>query len=216
MIAVDPDVRPHVRPAWLVLDDVNVRESDDALDDPMVQAAERMRLATASAELTAAVRSMYRRFGVDPTKTRPSSEALLRRVRKGDPLPRINNVVDVCNWCSLEFQIPYGLYDLSRIRGSIILRTGRTGESYAGIRKDDVHVEGRLVLADEEGPFGNPTSDSSRTMVTAAATSILAVIFAPASVGGDALERMIDTTSVRMRQFARGVERLRGIADNQR
>ena len=51
-------------------------------------------------------------IGIDPTKTRPSSEALLRRVRKGDHLPRINTLVDICNWCSLEFQLPYGLYDL--------------------------------------------------------------------------------------------------------
>ena len=59
---------------------------------------------------------MYRRFGVDPTKTRPSSEALLRRVRKGDALPRVNNLVDVINWCSLESQLPFGLYDCGQNR----------------------------------------------------------------------------------------------------
>src|SRR5688500_16085932 len=170
-----------------------------------------MRVATESAALPAAVRAMYRRFGVDPTKTRPSSEALLRRVRKGDPLPRINNVVDVCNWCSLEFQVPYGLYDVAKIDGAIELRTGRPGESYAGIRKDAVNVEGRLVLADASGPFGNPTSDSARTMVTPAAVSILTVIFAPASAGARALEGMLDTTSSRMREFAGGLERSRGV-----
>src|SRR6185436_16071935 len=87
---------------------------------------------------TGAVRTMYKRVGLDPTKTRPSSEALLRRVRKGDTLPRINSLVDVCNWCSLEFQLPYGLYDASRVDGDIELRIGREGESYPGIRKDEV------------------------------------------------------------------------------
>ena len=53
---------------------------------------------------------MYRRVGIDPTKTRPSSEALLRRVTRGDGIPRINSLVDICNWCSLGFQLPYGLY----------------------------------------------------------------------------------------------------------
>ena len=216
VLTVDAGVRTHVRPAWLVVDGVRVVEGAPALDAPLAEAASRMRAAVESAELTAAVRAMYRRFGVDPTKTRPSSEALLRRVRKGDPLPRINNVVDVCNWCSLEFQVPYGLYDLSRVAGAIELRTGRAGESYAGIRKDVVHLEGRLVLADSEGPFGNPTSDSARTMVTPSAVSILAVIVAPASVAEAALARMIDTTSARVREFAGGVERARGIADNQR
>jgi len=211
VLIVDPEVRAHVRPAWLVLDGVIVTEGSAALDAPLAAAAARMQHAADQPALTAAVRGMYRRFGVDPTKTRPSSEALLRRVRKGDPLPRINNVVDVCNWCSLEFQVPYGLYDLSRVSGAIVLRTGRAGESYPGIRKDAVHVEGRLVLADDEGPFGNPTSDSARTMVTREAASILTVIFAPASVTPGELDAMIETTSTRMREFAGGSERTRGV-----
>ena len=211
MLTVVPAVAAHVRPGWLVLDGVAVSAAAPALDAPLAAAADRMRGAVEPADLTAAVRAMYRRFGVDPTKTRPSSEALLRRVRKGDPLPRINTVVDVCNWCSLEFQVPYGLYDLGQIQGAVVLRAGTAGESYAGIRKDDVHLEGRLVLADDVGPFGNPTSDSARTMVTEQARSILTVIFAPASVPVAALQAMLESTSARMRQFAGGVERSRGV-----
>jgi DNA/RNA-binding domain of Phe-tRNA-synthetase-like protein len=67
-------------------------------------------------DVIAAVRTMYKRVGIDPTKTRPSSEALLRRVRKGDELPAINSLVDIINWCSLETQLPFGLYDLDRIQ----------------------------------------------------------------------------------------------------
>jgi DNA/RNA-binding domain of Phe-tRNA-synthetase-like protein len=91
-------------------------------------------------------------------------------VRKGESLPRINSMVDVCNWCSFEFQLPYGLYDAAHIVGDVALRLGRDGESYPGIRKDAVHVAGRITLADAHGPFGNPTSDSARTMVTTATT----------------------------------------------
>ena len=95
----------------------------------------------------------------------------MRRVRKGDSLPRINSMVDVCNWCSLEFQLPYGLYDAAHIDGDVDAPAwALTGESYPGIRKDDVHVDGRITLADRMGPFGNPTSDSARTMVTTATT----------------------------------------------
>ena len=141
--------------------------------------------AVESADITAAVRTMYKRVGIDPTKTRPSSEALLRRVRKGDELPRINSLVDIINWCSLESQLPFGLYDLDRIHGAgRRCASARPGEEYAGIRKDVVHVEGRLTLADDAGPFGNPTSDSARTMVTPATTRALVVIFAPVSVPG--------------------------------
>jgi DNA/RNA-binding domain of Phe-tRNA-synthetase-like protein len=144
---------------------------------------------------------MYKRVGIDPTKTRPSSEALLRRVRKGDELPRINSLVDVINWCSLESQLPFGLYDLNHVRGDVTLRLGREGEEYAGIRKDVVHVGGRLTLADADGPFGNPTSDSARTMVTTATSRALVVIFAPAglakTIAGGALAMTVD----RIRSF---------------
>jgi DNA/RNA-binding domain of Phe-tRNA-synthetase-like protein len=144
---------------------------------------------------------MYKRVGLDPTKTRPSSEALLRRVRKGESLPRINSMVDVCNWCSLEFQLPYGLYDAERIDGDVELRIGRAGESYPGIRKDDVNVGGRITLADRSGPFGNPTSDSARTMVTTATTHAMLVVFAPRELDTRTLTRVLDSTSQRMTEF---------------
>ena len=88
-------------------------------------------------------------------------------------------MVDVANWCSVEFQLPYGLYDRAQMRGPVTLRIGRDGEEYAGIRKDVVHVGGRLTVADDEGPFGNPTSDSARTMVTSATHDALVVVYAP-------------------------------------
>ena len=125
-------------------------------------------------------RRLYRSFGVDPTRTRPSSEALLRRVLKGQDLYRINRLVDAGNWISLALLLPLGLYDLDRVEGDIDLRVGRPGESFPGIRKDDVHVEGRLTVADRRGPFGSPTSDSARTAVGPATTRALIVVFAPA------------------------------------
>jgi len=122
-------------------------------------------------------------------------------VRKGDPLPRINSMVDVCNWCSLEFQLPYGLYDAARIDGDVELRIGHPGESYPGIRKDDVNVGGRITLADRLGPFGNPTSDSARTMVTTQTTKALLVVFAPREIDRVRIDRVLDATASRMAEF---------------
>ena len=122
-------------------------------------------------------------------------------MRKGDSLPRINSLVDVCNWCSLEFQLPYGLYDAAHVDGDIELRLGRDGESYPGIRKDDVNVGGRLTLADARGPFGNPTSDSARTMVTTSTTSAIVVVFAPAEMSAARLREVLDATVARMTEF---------------
>jgi DNA/RNA-binding domain of Phe-tRNA-synthetase-like protein len=200
-IDVAPDLSAVVRPGALAVDGVRVVERDVRLDEPLRQAAAALRHAVESADVTAAVRTMYKRVGIDPTKTRPSSEALLRRVRKGDALPRINSLVDVINWCSVESQLPFGLYDGDRLTGPVTLRLGHAGEEYAGIRKDAVHVAGRLVLADDVGPFGNPTSDSERTMVTTATTRALVVIFAPASVTPAVTARALDVTRRRIEEF---------------
>jgi len=142
----------------------------------------------------AETRALFHRLNLDPTKTRPSSEALLRRVLQGKGLPRVNPAVDVCNLCSLEHQLPLGLYDREQIRGGITARLGKPDEGYSGIRKARVHLEGRLTLADQEGPFGAPTSDSARTSVSPRTRSLAVVVFCPADrVGAQlstALERL--------------------------
>ncbi len=194
-----PDLETIVRPGVLWLDGAAVVEREPRLDGPLAQAEAAVR--ANPPEEVAAVRTMYKRVGIDPTKRRPSSEALLRRVRKGEGLPRINSMVDVCNWCSLEFQLPYGLYDAAHIEGDVVLRLGVEGESYPGIRKDDVHVGGRITLADSRGPFGNPTSDSARTMVTPATTRGLVVVFAPREVDQRRLDHVIEVTAQRMAEF---------------
>ena len=207
VVTVDPTAAAIVRPAFAVINPVRVVERDPRQDGPLRAAAAALRIRVESADVTQAVREMYKRVGLDPTKTRPSSEALLRRIRKGDELPRINNVVDVINWCSVESQLPFGLYDADRIfpegePPSVTVRIGRPGEAYPGIRKDAVHVEGRLVLVDARGPFGNPTSDSARTMVTTATVRVLVVIFAPVGVAQSAVAAAVATTIERVRVFA--------------
>jgi DNA/RNA-binding domain of Phe-tRNA-synthetase-like protein len=196
---LDPALATIVRPGVLWFDGATVVEREHRMDAPLAEAESNVRM-NPPVETTA-VRTMYKRVGIDPTKTRPSSEALLRRVRKGDTLPRINSMVDVCNWCSFEFQLPYGLYDAAQIQGDVTLRIGREGESYPGIRKDDVHVGGRIALVDAIGPFGNPTSDSARTMVTTATTGALLVVFAPREVDIPRLTRVMDVTSERMQRY---------------
>jgi DNA/RNA-binding domain of Phe-tRNA-synthetase-like protein len=201
------DLRDIVRPAVLAFEGLTVAEQMPGLDAPLLEAEQRVREAPPVER--GAVRAMYRAVGLDPTRRRPSSEALLRRVLRGDRLPRVNVLVDVGNWCSFELQLPYGIYDLAAIEGDVDLRLGREGEHYAGIRKDVVHVGGRLTLADARGPFGNPSSDSARTMVTASTTSALAVIYAPCQVPVPVLEAAVGLTARRVLAYAGGRETAR-------
>ena len=151
----------------------------------------------------APARQLYRRFGTDPTRVRPSSEALLRRVRRGDPLPRINSLVDVANVMSLRLQIPVGLYDLDRIEGAqLMIRLGAQGEGYTGIGKEHVNVEGRLCVADAAGACGNPSADSARTQITTQTERAAWIYFLP--VGEDAL----DETAELLTRYGRGLFRV--------
>jgi DNA/RNA-binding domain of Phe-tRNA-synthetase-like protein len=199
-----------VRPAAIWWTGAAVVLHEHRLDPLLAEAEARVR--TSPPAESAAVRTMYKRVGIDPTKTRPSNEALLRRVRKGDTLPRINSAVDIVNWCSLEFQLPYGLYDAARISGAVTMRRGAEGERYAGIRKDDVNVGGRITVADEQGPFGNPTSDSARTMVTPATTELLVIVYAPAEIPKPRVERVAQLTAERMQQILGGRETARAVS----
>jgi DNA/RNA-binding domain of Phe-tRNA-synthetase-like protein len=134
-------------------------------------------------------RTLYRAVGIEPTRIRPSSEALLRRVIKSVPLYQINSIVDISNYCSLAFLLPIGLYDLDKIKGKVQLRLGREGEEYEGIRKDMIHVANRLTVADDTGPFGNPSADSLRTSIDLDSHNILLIIFAPHNYPTDKLQK---------------------------
>ncbi|MGC1485050.1 MAG: phenylalanine--tRNA ligase beta subunit-related protein [Candidatus Acidiferrum sp.] len=128
-----------------------------------------------------ATRAAYKALGKDPARYRGSAEALLRRVLAGKGLPRISSVVDVINLVSVESRLPIGLYDLAHVQDDIVFRAGRAGETYKGIGKYDLNLEGLPVFCDAVGPHGSPTSDSERTMVTEATKRVIAIII---SFGG--------------------------------
>jgi len=152
---------------------------------------------------TATARALYKRFGIDPTRVRPSSEALLRRLKKGEALPRVNSLVDVANALSVQLQVPVGLYDLDKVKGDeLAIRLGAEGESYTGIGKEKVNVAGRICVADAEGPCGNPSSDSARTMITTATERAAWIYFLP--VGDDDIDRTAELIAV----FGRGLVRM--------
>ena len=209
-VVLAPELVAILRPGVLWWDGARVVDHVEALDAEIATVA--ARTAATPPPPTQAVREMYRRVGLDPTKTRPSNEALLRRVRRGDPFPRVNTLVDAVNLCSLECQLPYGVYDRQALSGPITLRRGADGEAYDGIRKDTVHVAGRLTAADARGPFGNPTSDSARAMVTPATVDALIVIYAPASVPSPEVQRVLDRTAARVSAAVGGEESGRWVA----
>jgi DNA/RNA-binding domain of Phe-tRNA-synthetase-like protein len=151
-----------------------------------------------------ATRAAYKALGKDPARYRNSAEALLRRVVGGKGLPEINAVVDVINLVSVESRLPVGLYDLGHVVGEIVFRAGKSGETYKGIGKYDLNLEGLPVFADTVGPHGSATSDSERTMVTPETKEILAVIVAFS--GSENLDRWTKRLGALLEQYAAGSE----------
>ncbi len=145
-------------------------------------------------------RKAYKALGKDPARYRGSAEALLRRVVAGKGLPQVNAVVDVINLVSVESRLPIGLYDLGHVVGEILFRAGRAGETYKGIGKYDLNLEGLPLFADTVGPHGSATSDSERTMVTNATNQVLAIII---SFGGaEGLGRWAERMSELLKEHA--------------
>ena len=128
-----------------------------------------------------ALRDAYKALGNDPTRYRGANEALVRRITQGKELYRVNSVVDINNLVTLETLYTGGTFDFDQIQPPITFRIGRQGESYRGIGRGEVKLEGLPVFADQVGPFGCTTSDSERAMVRLETTRILMVLI---SFGG--------------------------------
>jgi DNA/RNA-binding domain of Phe-tRNA-synthetase-like protein len=203
------EIAGRVRIGLLTIEGVLVRDRDQALEAEVDAACGSLRQRYGggrSSEVPGAgdARTLYKALGIDPTKTRPSNEALLRRALKGEALYRINTLVDALNLVSLRAQLPFGLYDLDRVRPPVLLRGGKPGESYEGIRKGQVNLEGRPLLADAVGPFGNPTSDSLRTCITEETRAALVVAYAPAGYAAARLDAVLDDTIETLTRFCGG------------
>lgn len=122
-------------------------------------------------------RQLYNSLRIDPTKHRPSSEALWRRLRDKNDFPAVNPPVDLTNLLSLKFQICYGLYDLEHVHGPVAITLGNENDQYQGIRKETLNLNGKIVLRDTQGAFGNPSADSLRASVNESSLNIIQVLF---------------------------------------
>lgn len=143
----------------------------------------------------AALRRLFKAAGCDPGRYRPSSEALLRRVLKGEDLPAIHPLVDLNNCLSVELAVPCCILAEGSFAPPVTLRAGRPGESYDSLR-GPFNLEGKPLLADAEGPFGTPITDSQRVKVTAGTPRAWMVAYLPAGVvtpetARQALERLL-------------------------
>ncbi len=124
-----------------------------------------------------ATREMYKRCGKDPSRYRPSGEALVRRTLKGNDLYRVSTLVDLINLASIAYGYSIGGFDADKIQGSVLtLGIGREGEPYEGIGRGTLNIQGLPVYRDEMGGIGTPTSDNERTKIDLGTTRLLCIV----------------------------------------
>lgn len=142
-------------------------------------------------------REFYWTFGMDPTKFRVSSEALIRRILNGHNLWRISSLVDVVNLASAYHAIPIGLVDMDRVKGQLRVRIAKKGETFHRIGGKTLTCRGReIVLADDEKIvcFGYATHDSAFTMVRSESRNVLIILYGAPGISIETLQSAMDLT----------------------
>ncbi|WP_017728824.1 B3/B4 domain-containing protein [Halalkalibacterium ligniniphilum] len=176
-------VIPSFKVGVIVYHDIVIGDSPQMLKGRMQFFQEEVRVSLeTSKSLTdytglAVWRQTFKQLGIDPARYRPSVEALYRRIKKGQPLPQVNSAVDLNNFFSLEYEIPFGIYDFDKIDGNIRMKIGESSDDYEGVNGRDNQMEGKIVTTDNLGAFGSPIVDSLRTSVTEATTSAIQIAY---------------------------------------
>lgn len=148
-------------------------------------------------------RKAYKALGKDANRYRCSAEAMCRRISKERGLYYINNVVDINNYLSIKTGYSMGTYDLAQVQGDILWSRAPEGTAYQGIGKAVLNIEFLPALFDEAGPFGNPTSDNTRAMITEETKEIIMVFYA--FDGGTELNALLDEAEALLEEFAQGI-----------
>jgi len=192
----------HELPGWVLFwADLEVRPgAEGALAALRADVAGRARAShtvegLATHPTAAAVRKLFRQAGCDPTRHRPSSEALLRRVLKGEELPAIHPLVDINNCLSVELVVPGCVMAAGTVEPPFVLRAGRDGEAMLSMR-GPYELHGKPLLADARGPFGTPITDSERVKVQGETRRAWLVAYLPTGVvdagcAREGLERLL-------------------------
>lgn len=217
-IAIDENIRqiiPNCRLGYAFIDGTSVKGSPPTLAREFyelqqeVAAAYKIEMLPYNPRI-AAVRAMFKKMAFDPTRYRPASEALVRRVLNRKGLYYINSAVDVNNYCSLKFLLPFGLYDADQIKGDIHYGLAEPG-SYVNIGGKVHYTDRKPFLHDDEGVFGNPTADAGRTAVKLQTKKLLSVIYADEEVSNEELKKIIEFTVEMIIRFNSGVVQEQGI-----
>ncbi|QUG42784.1 hypothetical protein KD050_05820 [Psychrobacillus sp. INOP01] len=149
-------------------------------------------------------RALWKKFGADPNRYRPSMEAMYRRIAKQNYITPMHSAVDLNNFFSMQYEIPMGIYDVEKILGEITLTIGKEETKYSGLNGRDNKLHNILTLQDNLGPFGSPFVDSVRTAVSENTTNALQVVFLRPSISKEDGQQLINSMATMFTQIHGG------------
>ncbi|MEM4703841.1 MAG: phenylalanine--tRNA ligase beta subunit-related protein [Candidatus Bathyarchaeia archaeon] len=153
-----------------------------------------------------AYRDFYWQLNVDPTKTRPSGEALLRRVLHNSDIPNINTAVDAYNLASLKTIVPISGFDKDKIRPPLQVRFA-LNDSFSGIgmSKPVLLEEKMLVMADANQVLCvYPYRDADATKITETTRNVLIAGYGVPEVAESILREAVETALNYIKRVAQG------------
>ncbi|WP_326594762.1 B3/B4 domain-containing protein [Streptomyces sp. NBC_01803] len=161
---------------------------------------------TAPAEtdpLLASWQTVYRAFGTNPRRFRPSMDALARRLARSGRLPRVSAAVDTYNVVSAAHHIPAGAFDLTAVRGDIELRFAAPGDAFTPLGEPDTVEDarpGEVVYADAGGVLTRHWNhrDSDRTKVMPGSRD---VVFLLEAVDPDTGRKVLEQAADRLAEL---------------
>jgi DNA/RNA-binding domain of Phe-tRNA-synthetase-like protein len=154
--------------------------------------------------LVRSYRDFFWSLGIDPTKTRPAAEALVRRIARGRPMPTINTAVDAYNLASVETRVAFAAFDMAALHGDLTMRYAREGEAFLGIGMDRPKVlDGRELVIDDGAELVAiyPYRDADASKLTLDTTATLCLGCGVPGLGGAALREATDLAVGYLRRY---------------
>ncbi len=144
---------PAIKVMWAEIEDVKIVKNDAELEKIKQEI-----LAEIDAEdlkknspISAEFKAMYKAFGVDPSKRKSSSVALIDRIANGKDLYNVNTLVDIYNLISIKYQLPFGAFDMSKLALPVVLKFANKGEKFVDMadEKEKILDDGELIYSDK-------------------------------------------------------------------
>jgi DNA/RNA-binding domain of Phe-tRNA-synthetase-like protein len=195
-----------------IINNVHVEKGNDKIRRLKEAIYEEVRARYSAEELknnptVRAYRDFYWRLGVDPTKTRPSGEALLRRILHGDELPCISTAVDAYNLASIKTIIPISGLDADHLNPPLQIRFAESGEAFQGIgmAKPISLTQGTLILADRTQVLCiYPYRDSDQTKIGMWTRNVILIAYGVPGILEEQLKEAVEIALSHIKQISGG------------